>query len=235
MMRCLGLFYFKSQLLGQDEFAAMCRTGQVIEQDERGIKVLRFQNGDYLKIFRPRRRFSGTQLFSHARRFCRNAARLQALQIPTVRIQKLYHFEGNSHTAVLYSPLEGETLRGVVHKGNYDACAIARKLGEFLAALHAKGVHFHSLHTGNVVLTPQGEFGLIDISDMSIYPWSLFCNTRIRSFKRLCRYKEDILLLGKPFWQEMLNHYFLASGIREQCKLSITDASYRDIPFPDMR
>lgn len=227
MIHGLKRLYFKSQLLGKDAFAEMCRDGLVIEQDERGIKVLRFQNGDYLKIFRPRRRFSGTQLFSHARRFCRNAARLQALQIPTVRIQKLYHFEGNSHTAVLYSPLEGETLRGVVRKGNYDACAIARKLGEFLAALHAKGVHFHSLHTGNVVLTPQGEFGLIDISDMSIYPWSLFCYTRIRSFKRLCRYKEDILLLGKPFWDEMLKCYFIASGMGARCKASITDASYR--------
>lgn len=232
MMRCLELFYLKSQLLCKNEFAEMFRTGQVIEQDERGIKVLRFQNGDYLKIFRPRRRFSGAQLFSHARRFCRNAGRLQALQIPTVRIQKLYHFEDNPHAAVLYSPLEGETLRGIVHEGNYDADMIARKLGEFLATLHSKGVHFHSLHTGNVVLTPQGEFGLIDISDMSVYPWPLFCNTRIRSFKRLCRYKEDILLLGKPFWSQMLAQYFMAAGMAERCKAKITDTSYRDISFP---
>lgn len=232
MMRSLEPFYFKSQLLGKNEFAEMCRIGQLIEQDERGIKVLRFQNGDYLKIFRPRRRFSGAQLFSHARRFCRNAARLQALQIRTVRIQKLFYFEDNPHAAVLYSPLAGETLRGLVREGNYDADAIAGKLGQFMAMLHAKGVHFHSLHTGNVVLTPQGEFGLIDISDMSIYPWPLFCNTRIRSFKRLCRYREDILLLGKPFWSEMLTQYFMAAGVGERCKAKISDSSYRDISFP---
>lgn len=226
-------FYFKSQLLANNEFAEMCRDGQVIEQDERGIKVLRFQNGDYLKIFRARHKFSGTQLFSHARRFCRNAARLQSLQIPTVRIQRLFHFKDNPHAAVLYSPLEGETLRQLIHAKYDETDAMAEKLGKFLATLHAKGIHFHSLHTGNVVLTPQGEFGLIDISDMSIYPWPLFCNTRIRSFRRLCRYKEDILLLGKPFLLEMLKHYFVASGIGERCKASITDASYRDISFPD--
>ncbi len=233
MFAYIQQFYFKSHLLSKAQFDDMCSHGKVIEQDERGIKVMILANGDFLKIFRVRHLISGAQLYTHARRFCRNAKRLESLNIPTVSVKKLFYFEDSQHTAVLYEPLPGETLKQYLRNYLLDNEALAQKLGQFMARLHFNGVHFHSLHTGNVVITPQGEVGLIDISDMSMYPWPLFCNTRVRSFKRLCRYSEDIKILGQEFWQGLQHHYFEHSFSSPMCKRKIQNANQKLIHFSD--
>jgi hypothetical protein len=213
-------FYYPSRLLSESEFESVCKDATVLEKDERGVKVLLLASGDILKIFRVKRFISGTNIYSYARRFCRNAKRLSALGVPTVSIKNLYHFENNSNTAVLYAQLEGQTLRQILHKGCFDL-SLAEKLGYFLAELHQKGIHFHSLHAGNIVLTPNGQLGLIDISDLSIYVWPLFCNTRMRSFKRLCRYQDDIKKLGLELLEIIQNAYFTHSALGKSCSKKI--------------
>ncbi len=217
MIAFLKDFYFPSQLLTDHDFNRMCAGGKVLEQDERGVKVIQLTSGEILKIFRVKRLISGTNLYSYARRFCRNAVRLARLEIPTVKIKALFYFDSSNNTAVLYQPLQGETLRKVIHDLAYDS-TLAETMGDFLAKLHQKGIHFHSLHTGNVVQTPDGDLGLIDISDMSIYPWPLFCNTRVRSFKRLCKYRDDISKLGEAFWNHFLGQYFVKSRLSNSCR-----------------
>lgn len=217
--------FFKSASLSVGELEKMCLSGHVLEQDERGIKVVRLPSGDILKLFRVKRLISGANLYSYARRFCRNAERLHQLGIPTVTIKQLYQLDHHS-AAVLYLPIEGYTLRQIASDGQFDI-ALAERLGLFLAELHRKGVHFHSLHTGNIVVTPLGTLGLIDISDLTIYPWALFCNTRARSFKRLCRYPEDIQKLGSAFWQTLQQYYFQSSQLGQRCELKIKNTILR--------
>jgi tRNA A-37 threonylcarbamoyl transferase component Bud32 len=65
------------------------------------------------------------------------------------------------------------------------------QLGTFIAQLHEKGIYFRSAHLGNVVLTPEGHLGLIDIADMRTYRRPLRKAQRIRNFKHMLRYKED--------------------------------------------
>jgi hypothetical protein len=216
MIAFLKDFYFRSQLLTDRDFNTMCVGGKVLEQDERGIKVIQLTSGEILKIFRVKRLLSGTNVYSYARRFCRNAKRLARLDVPTVNIKTLFHFKNSNNTAVLYQPLEGKTLRQIIHRDVFDL-KLAEIMGDFLAELHQKGIHFHSLHTGNVVQTPDGHLGLIDISDMSIYAWPLLCNTRVRSFKRLCKYQEDINKLGVSFWSLLLDKYFVKSQLSNSC------------------
>lgn len=223
-------FYFPSRLLTDTEFQVMCADATVLEQDERGMKVIQLASGDILKLFRVKRVVSGANIFSYARRFCRNAKRLTAIDIPTVRIKSLYHFEESNSSAVLYTPLEGHTLSQLIHRGSVDL-SLAEKLGDFLAELHQKGIHFHSLHTGNVVLAPDGHLGLIDISDLSIYAWPLLCNTRIRSFKRLCRYQDDIKKLGLTFWNLLQESYFAKSQLSQRCINKIRQANRNLIEF----
>jgi hypothetical protein len=205
-----------SQLLLDKDLDNLCAHGKVLEKDQRGIKVVQLTNGDILKIFRARNLFSATRLYSHARRFCRNDERLAMRDIPTVRIKSLYHFKTNNSAAVLYSPLEGETLSQLIHRESFDL-NLAEKLGDFLTELHQKGMHFHSLHTGNIVQTPEGHLGLIDISDLTIYAWPLFCSTRATSFKRLCRNKDDIKKLGLTFWNVFQDRYFEKSQLSKRC------------------
>ncbi|SDK39691.1 hypothetical protein SAMN05192566_1206 [Methylophilus rhizosphaerae] len=210
-----------STLLTDDRLQALCQQGEVIERDERGIKVVRLDNGDFLKIFRARRWLSGARLYSHARRFCRNAQRLQTLDIPTVTVKSLHHLSASGHTAVIYQPLTGQTLRQLMQAELPRLTALAGALGKFLAELHDKGIHFHSLHSGNVLLTPDNRFGLIDISDMTIYPWPLMCHTRLRSFQRLGKYREEMKVLDAAFWQALIQGYQKTSGHARRCTLLI--------------
>ena len=76
MFSLLKQMFAKSSYLSQVQLELMCATGKIIEQDERGPKVVILKNGDFLKIFRARHRLSATRLYSHARRFHRNALRL---------------------------------------------------------------------------------------------------------------------------------------------------------------
>lgn len=215
-----SFFVLPSQLLNKVDFEVMCEEGKVLEQDERGVKVVQLTNGNIVKLFRLRSVISGGRIYSYARRFCRNAIRLNARDIPTVKVKQLYHFKENSNTAVLYEPLPGDTIKDIVKRGEVSTDFI-KALAAFLSKMHKNGVHFHSLHTGNVVLTPEGKIGLIDISDLSIYPWPLFCNTRARSFKRLCKYQEDIKHFGWHHWKLFLEHYFEVSGLNGKCKRRI--------------
>lgn len=195
-----------SHLLCQEEFAAMQINSKTLEQDGRGAKVILLSDNNILKIFRRRATISGGLIYSNARRFCRNAERLQQFNIPTVNIIKLYHFENSTDTAVLYQPLEGETVRNLISK-QLIIKADCKKLGEFIASLHLIGIYFRSLHFGNIVKTDTGDFGLIDLSDMSIYWWKLQLHTRIRNLMRIKRYEADVVALGSKEWSYFIQSY----------------------------
>jgi len=206
----------RSRLLTSDALAEMLVGGTVIEQDERGYKVIKLANGDYLKIFRVRHTFSGARIYSYARRFIRNSNRLKRLGVPTLTCKQLYHFKDSNSTAVLYSPLAGYPLKKLLEV-DLMSLDMAAALGIFIAKLHRFGIHFRSLHMGNIIITPEGDYGLIDVSDMSIYAWPLFCNTRLRNFKHLCRYPNDIVKFGRQAWQRMLEAYVTDSAIGHVC------------------
>jgi len=207
----------RSQLLAKSQFEQMLQGATVLEQDERGIKVMRLANGDMLKVFRVRNRYSVARIYSYARRFCRNALRLQRFAIPTVHIKQLFHLEAPAETAVLYAPLEGVTLRELLGSRSLTT-EEAAMLGKFVAKLHQHGVHFRSLHLGNIVLDTQGRLGLIDIADMSIYPWALWCGTRVRSFTHLHRYPEQVRELGLATWQVIETSYFDHAALSRECE-----------------
>lgn len=196
----------KSRLMTPDELARLKTDAEVLEQDAHGIKVLRLPNGDILKMFRIKRLVSSARLYSHARSFCRNADRLHALGIPTVVVRQLFHFPDGIHSAVLYQPLPGVTLRQLALAGPLDT-ALLRRIAAFVANLHRQGVLFRSLHFGNILQTSSGQLGLIDIADLGIRPFPLGCAARMRNFRHLCRLAPDRLAFGKEGWLVFLNAY----------------------------
>lgn len=215
-MSAFDFIRMPSQLLTSRGLDEMLDGGTILEQDQRGYKVIRLANGDYLKIFRVRHAFSGARIYSYARRFIRNSNRLKRLGVPTLICKQLYHFEDDNSTAVLYSPLAGYPLKKLLEV-DLMSLDMAASLGIFIAKLHRLGIHFRSLHMGNIIITPEGDYGLIDVSDMSIYAWPLFCNTRLRNFKHLCRYPNDIVKFGSQAWQRMLEAYVTDSAIGHAC------------------
>jgi hypothetical protein len=221
-----------SELMTPQALENMLVGGEVLEQHERGYKVVRLQTGDILKIFRVRRKVSGARIYSHARRFIRNAERLHQLGVSTVQCKRLYHFANSTDTAVLYAPLAGYTVKKLVEADLLNR-EMATALGMFIARLHQLGIHFRSLHMGNILVMPNGQYGLIDISDMSIYPWPLFCNTRIRNFRHLCRYPDDIKRLGKLSWESLQEGYFASSQLSVACESKLRSELTTAIAFDD--
>lgn len=180
------------QLLSSDQFTVIRKDAQVIEKDGHGEKVLRLTDGTYLKLFRRKSWFSKTVLFPPAVRFAANAAQLQNLGIPCPRIIQLYKLHHPYRSVVHYEPLEGITLRQLLNEQpSIEQLELFGMLGEFITHLHELGIYFRSLHLGNIVLTPDGRLGLIDISDMRCLGRPLPRRMRSRNYQHLLRYEKD--------------------------------------------
>lgn len=184
------------QSLSSEQFTAMRKDAEVVERDGHGDKVLRRSDGSYLKLFRRKSWLSKTVFFPPAARFAANAAELERLGIPCPRIISLYKLSNPYRSVVHYEPLEGTTLRQLLNEEpSLEQLELFGKLGEFITHLHELGVYFRSLHLGNIVLTPAGELGLIDISDMRCLGKPLPERMRNRNYRHLLRYEKDWALV----------------------------------------
>ncbi|WPC05631.1 lipopolysaccharide kinase InaA family protein [Pseudomonas benzenivorans] len=179
--------------LSQNELDGLTENAAVLESDGLGPKVLKLTDGSFLKLFRKRPRLSSEALRPYARRFAENASALQRLGFISPQIIQVYALSGPINaTAVHYWPLPGETLRQVLsHSAVEERRHLVERFGELLAKLHEAGVYFRSVHLGNVLLLPDGQFGLIDLADMRIGRFALSLGKRQRNLKHMQRYAED--------------------------------------------
>ncbi|MHC8324443.1 O-antigen ligase family protein [Pseudomonas sp. LB1P83] len=180
----------------------------VIEEDGLGPKVLRLLDGSFLKLFRRRRWYTSGSFSPYSERFVVNSEQLRNMGIPTPQPLHLYRLDDGS-SAVHYSPLPGNTLRQVLQGITAPAVrqALIERFGKFMAQLHEKGVYFRSLHLGNVLVLADGEFGLIDVADMRIYPSSLSLSLRQRNLRHMQRYTVDRRWLFEDHFEALLQGY----------------------------
>jgi tRNA A-37 threonylcarbamoyl transferase component Bud32 len=197
----------KSQLLTQEALDAwLVAAEKVYEEDQHGVKVAKLNSGDFIKIFRVKNIISITHFFSYARSFCRNAERLNKLGIPTIKVKQLYHIQHSNKSAVVYAPLQGQTIIEILRSKSINL-ALASELGVFIADLHQKGIYFRGLHLGNIVLTADNKIGLIDIADMTIFPWPLDRRRRLRNFSRFWRDFENKFEFGHDAIAALIEGY----------------------------
>lgn len=187
------------QLLSREKYDRWRADAQVLEQDAYGEKVLQLADGTFLKLFRRKSWLSKTAFHTPAERFADNATELQKLGIPCPRVIQLYRLETPYRSVVHYEPLAGETLRHLLRDDpSLDQLELFARLAEFITHLHECGVYFRSLHMGNIVLTPDNQLGLIDISDMRCLGRPLSRRMRDRNYRHLLRYEND--------WQQVNPH-----------------------------
>ena len=180
------------QPLSREQYDLWRQGAEVLEKDGHGEKVLRLADGTFLKLFRRKSLLSKTAIYPPARRFADNAAELQRLGIPCPTVIALYRLSEPYRTVVHYEPLPGQTLRQLLSSDTtLDQLELFARLAEFITHLHELGVYFRSLHMGNIVLTPDNEFGLIDISDMRCLGRPLSRRMRDRNYQHLLRYESD--------------------------------------------
>lgn len=179
---------------------------RVIEKDRRGDKVLLLKNGNILKIFTSRSRFSKSWWLPYSNNFARNAMALQSLSIPTVEIRALYKLSDPGKTAVEYQPLPGNTLDKCIepHENRYS---LSEQLGQFMAELHNKGIYFRAVHPGNILLDDQGRWGLIDIADLRCFKAPLSQSKGLRNFHHLLRRQRFIPCLKLLNSEKLFSSY----------------------------
>lgn len=160
---------------------------EVLESDPHGDKVLRLTDGTILKLFRRKRFVSSAALIPYAQRFANNAATLEKLGICAPKILRVVRIRELARDAVHYEPLAGATLREMLRKGldPEREQELRAAFTRFVVKLHDSGIYFRSLHIGNVVCTPGGQLGLIDFSDLRVYPWRLGRYLRGRNMRRM--------------------------------------------------
>ena len=179
------------QKLDHTDYLALRENCKVIEQDGFGDKVMILQDGTFLKLFRRKRLITSAAIWPYAQRFADNAKKLEELGIPCPKIIQVYRIPSVERDAVHYHPLPGMTLRDIrLGKAEYPDDLLERFL-KFVEHLQDLGVYFRSIHLGNVVLTPDNELGLIDISDMKIFLRPLSQWQRKRNFEHMVRDKQD--------------------------------------------
>lgn len=173
--------------LSDPDYRTLRRHAEVLEADAFGDKVLRLGDGRFLKLFRRKRLLSSAAWYPYAQRFADNALALSAKGIPCPRVEGVFRIPSIERDAVLYHPLAGQTLRdwGHAHADTLPHAALHRRFNEFVAHLHQQGIYFRSLHLGNVVLTPEGRLGLIDIADLRFYRGPLGKLLRRRNLRRI--------------------------------------------------
>lgn len=192
--------------LDKDVYERLLSDAHVLERDDFGDKVLRLQNGPYLKLFRIKRRFSLKRIMPESQLFARHAQALKKRGIPTVTVRECVTIPHLKRTGVIYAPLNGRTIRQAAAADETDRSMFYR-LGGFIAGLHSKGIYFRSLHLGNILLCPDGSFGLIDISDMRIFPFPLPAAFCIHNFRHLLRCGQDCKILSNGGIENLLDGY----------------------------
>lgn len=180
--------------LAQVDFDALTQGARILEADSYGAKVYLLEGGNILKVFRRKRLISSALLRPYSQRFVDNAGRLARMGIPTLEVLSHHKLEAPGKTAVLYRPLPGETLLDLSRGSSFDWADYLPRLVELINRLHHAGIYFRSLHLGNVVETPEGQLGLIDVADMRFLRAPLPSRMVRRNLQHMERYiaREDL-------------------------------------------
>ncbi|WP_312140976.1 polymerase [Stutzerimonas nitrititolerans] len=197
----------------QSKLLSILSGASTIEKDALGLKVAVLEDGNFIKLFRRKRLVSSSLWSLPAKRFADNSKGLNARGIKAPSPIELLSVPESRLSAVIYTPLPGETLRQRLSSISPDqADETVTKFGAFLGELHERGVYFRSLHLGNVICLPDDSFALIDVSDMQLSASPLSAWKRRRNLQHILRYPEDIRWLTETHGAAWIAGYQQTSG-----------------------
>lgn len=215
------------RLCASGELRDLVERSEVLSRDGYGEKVLLTAEGTMVKIFRRKHLLTSALFCSYAKRFCANAERLRRLGIATIDILGLAYSREEKKHLVSYRPLAGVTLRDALTTG--DGERLLHQLAGFMARLHRAGIYFRSVHFGNVVVTPAGELGLIDVADLRVFPWSLGAGRRDRNFRHMLRYAEDREAVRRFGAERFLQEYLTRAGMTTKAGERLQESFLRSL------
>lgn len=229
---------FEIKNLSAEEYKALRHGSQLIVRDGHGEKVLRVNDGSFLKLFRVKRWYSFANFKSYAVQFAENAEKLKRTGVATVNVSHVYQIPSIERSAVHYQPLAGDTVSDICLDNSRFTDEFVGCLGAYFAELHKLGVLFRSIHLGNIVITEDNHFGLIDIADLTIGKKALSLRQRRRNFPHLLRERSDYPQLRRKK-ESFIRGYIDAAQLSEAESLSMTQyldnifERYREIHVKD--
>ena len=195
------------RIVSAQELENWLASGKVLEKDARGPKVVALENGLFLKIFHTRRHPLLSRLQPAAKRFTQNAKRLRQLGIAAPEVTESFWLDRQTGlSACLYHPLPGQSIEQLYRQAPQQADSLLPPLARFIRHLHQRGIYFRSLHLGNILLLPDGQYGLIDILDLQFKRAPLNRRLVQRNIQHLRHYLQRHKLLEFPLY-ELLEHY----------------------------
>ena len=185
--------------------------GKVLEQDGRGLKVVRLSDEQIIKVFRPRRRLWLSRLMPQAKRFESNAIRLSKLDIPAPLVTECFWLDKSlAVSGCIYRPLPGHSLEQIYRNSRGEFDALLPAFTSFIHTLHQRGIYFRSLHLGNVLKLPDGSFGLIDFLDIHFKRAPLAHRLVARNLEHLRSYLQRNRMTDFP-WEKLKSAYAQAA------------------------
>lgn len=214
-----------------DQYQELIANSTILEKDRRGIKVLCTAQGQMVKFFRLKSFWSSALFKPYAKRFSDNAHALKTLGIETVTVQKLFYCQPIKRYLVFYDPVPGHTLRDTLSEKR-DHSTLLDDFARFLAEMHRKGVLFRSVHFGNLIII-EGDrgFGLIDIADMKIRSKPLSVDERVRNFRHMTRYDQDVEALKNYGLDRFIERYLCAAKLTAPAQGSFLKQLTDSAPF----
>lgn len=200
------------RIVTANEWQQWLAQGEVLEKDGRGAKVIRLSDERLLKVFRPRRRLWLARLLPQARRFRRNAAQLLSMGIRVPLVGECFWIDKSlAVSGCLYIPLPGRSLEQVYRQSRSEFESVLPAFAAFVHSLHQRGIYFRSLHLGNVLLLPDGGFGLIDFLDVYFKRGPLSPRLVKRNLAHLQSYLQRSHINDFP-WISLHDAYICASA-----------------------
>jgi len=213
-------FYFLIQRkaysqMSKQEYSELIEKGNILERDPSGVKVVEVSNAKIFKIFRLKRLFSSAYFSPYASRFKKNASELKKRGIETVEVDNILYCEEEQRHVLSYKKVIGMPIRSILEIEK-DNKTLFKKFIRYVSLLHSKGIYFRSLHFGNIIVKPNGDFVLIDISDMLFFNKKLTINHRARNFHHLIKNKFEREIIDYYGWDDFINDYASCSELVER-------------------
>lgn len=204
--------------LSQDDYDTLTAGARVLSQDRHGPKVFELADGSVLKLFRRKRLLSTALLYPYATRFARAAEGLTKRGIRCVKVTRVARVPSIQRDVVGYGYLPGNPLRAELVDTMGDAdrlAALLRQQARYAAELHDQRIYFRAIHFNNVIVCPDGELGLIDISEARLCKLPLGPTKRARNFRPMVKYDEDRAALQRYGVQRFVDDYLEAARMTD--------------------
>ena len=202
--------------MSQQEYDQLVKNSKVLEGDTWGLKVLETSDNKIHKIFRLKRLLSSAYFFPYAIKFKTNAQRLKKKGIVTVDVEKIVYCRAEQRHVLTYKKLSGETVNDLLAQGEPLDDALIKKVIVYIAKLHKQGIYFRALHFGNILVQPNGQLALIDISDMQFRSFPLTGSQRIRNWRHLLKYDFEKSIINRYGWDKFFGEYMASAEMSEQ-------------------